>query len=804
MSSFSAKSADNEVNLVDLKDDDDDTQTAFTAMALMDPLDTLKSSVLDFSELKLIERPVAELSGDALPQTLHDCLGYLKRLPLLQPNADQSKPDTIVEMINSTIPLPSGSGRSVSAASADLMSFKKRTVHRGAPGSLGHTVRPGCISMYKKYDIIYAVPEGRWWLLDPLAHWLAGFKNKSLDTDLIQTEDNQVLIIRIIEGQVGLITIQGVHHMLDVGTHVFNSGTVQFLGVVTYAARQYFSHGPYHYLNVPRGKNSKVWVEVVGPDGVKSLVPRLIKEGEHFIKSTFFKYEGLVNVSDEYIGHDSIHILNVVKGRVAKATCDNMPRLFGEGQHIVESPNFVYEGTELISPDNLCIAHGTITILQVPRGKIAMAWNKNEPFLLDTPGIYEFNSNNFHFVGFADASERKIELGSKKVIQVYTGEVGITYDQGMLKVLTNGRHIIDSSTHLFERFLSTKQRSIRLNTYGTSRKSAKKRDMGVELLDDADFLVCETKDLVKVGVRADVFYSITDPEKCIQTLNTDELEDLVRETAVATLTNIIRSTALNQIAQSRQVSASSSAGGTLIAEVATAEGEGDGDLEQLTASYFFDRAHDEFMSKLHEDFVSRYGLDIANIRMEAFKIMDTELASEIAQNCLTTAHVENQLSNLQGQNLIATQKEQTAADCEKIKATAEARSLETLASAQNKRRIDAAQAEAEAMKVKTITEAQAEADAILLKAKAESEAIRLKAAAEAERAKLLSQTKLGQQQSLFEIYADMVKASNAGVEKVVYMDPAAHDSPFSIKSLDGLNRDLHSLGKLGIMENEKI
>ena len=68
-----------------------------------------------------------------------------------------------------------------------------------------------------------------------------------------------------------------------------------------------------------------------------------------------------MNISDEYIGHDSIHILNVVKGRVAKATCDNLPRLYGEGQHIIESSNFMYEGTVLISPDNLCISHGTIT-----------------------------------------------------------------------------------------------------------------------------------------------------------------------------------------------------------------------------------------------------------------------------------------------------------------------------------------------------------------------------------------------------------------------------------------------------------
>jgi len=205
--------------------------------------------------------------------------------------------------------------------------------------------------------------------------------------------------------------------------------------------------------------------------------------------------------------------------------------------------------------------------------------------------------------------------------------------------------------------------------------------------------------------------------------------------------------------------------------------------DNVAVSYFFDRAHDEFMSKLHEDFVSRYGVDIANIRMESFKIMDTELANEIAQNCLTTAHVENELSNLQGQSAIATQKEQTEATCAKIKAVAEAKRLQTLADAENKRRLDSA---------------QADADSILLKAKAEAEAIRLKAVAEAERAKLLSETELGGQQSLFEIYAEMVKDSNKGVQKVVYMDPSSANSPFSIKSLDGLNRDLHSLTALGI------
>ena len=45
----------------------------------------------------------------------------------------------------------------------------------------------------------------------------------------------------------------------------------------------------------------------------------------------------------------------------------------------------------------------------------------------------------------------------------------------------------------------------------------------------------------------------------------------------------------------------------------------------------------------------------------------------------------------------------------------------------------------------------------------------------------------------------MVVGSNEGVSKVVYMDPSVNkDSPFALGSLDGLNRDLHSLSKLGV------
>ena len=65
----------------------------------------------------------------------------------------------------------------------------------------------------------------------------------------------------------------------------------------------------------------------------------------------------------------------------------------------------------------------------------------------------------------------------------------------------------------------------------------------------------------------------------------------------------------------------------------------------------------------------------------------------------------------------------------------------------------------------------------------------------------------------------MVKSSNEGVSKVVYMDPTVTagsggngnggsgssigSSPFTMGSLDGLNRDLHSLSKLGIIAEQQ-
>lgn len=129
------------------------------------------------------------------------------------------------------------------------------------------------------------------------------------------------------------------------------------------------------------------------------------------------------------------------------------------------------------------------------------------------------------------ATEKQIQLGSRKIITVFDGEVGVSFAKGKLRVLKPDRHVIESADHIFQGFLSTQQQCLRLFNEGKEKK-------------ELEFLVCETKDFVEISIKADVFYRIADAEKVLLIVGKDNVTPLVRETAVATLNSIIRSTSL--------------------------------------------------------------------------------------------------------------------------------------------------------------------------------------------------------------------------------------------------------------------
>jgi len=263
----------------------------------------------------------------------------------------------------------------------------------------------------------------------------------------------------------------------------------------------------------------------------------------------------------------------------------------------------------------------------------------------------------------------------------------------------------------------------------------------------------------------------------------DNVTELVRETAIATLNSIIRSTSLAEVAQSKEITAKSekkllqqqAAGIVDDPNTPTPNPNSAPATPAPAGRLFFDKVHDEFISKLHDTFVEHYGITISNIRIESFKLLNQELASNISKQALVTAQTETQLSNLSGQTEIATAQQKRDAEVAKIRAEGEAARLKTETDARNRTITESAKTEAEA----TLIRAKSEASAMELRAQAEAKAILLKADAESKRSELIAKTPLGGQLALFQVYADMVKTSMRGVEKMVYLPSEAMNSPMA-------------------------
>lgn len=118
-----------------------------------------------------------------------------------------------------------------------------------------------------------------------------------------------------------------------------------------------------------------------------------------------------------------------------------------------------------------------------------------------------------------------------------------------------------------------------------------------------------------------------------------------------------------------------------------------------------------------------------------------------------------------GQTEIATAQMKRDAEVNRIKAEGDAIRLKTETDAKNKAIMETAKAESDS----TVIRAKADAQAIELRAEAEAKAILLRADAEAKRAEMIQKTPLGGQLAIFEVYANMVKSSMQGVQKVIYL-----------------------------------
>eukprot|EP00929_Paragymnodinium_shiwhaense_P026009 TRINITY_DN1556_c2_g1_i1.p1 TRINITY_DN1556_c2_g1~~TRINITY_DN1556_c2_g1_i1.p1 ORF type:complete len:546 (-),score=111.93 TRINITY_DN1556_c2_g1_i1:259-1896(-) len=153
----------------------------------------------------------------------------------------------------------------------------------------------------------------------------------------------------------------------------------------------------------------------------------------------------------------------VDSGCVQKAKhSDGRYLLFGQGVHQLLNGYFV---SLTGSPERLTqgvITHGTKAIVTVEQGFVGLAMDRGQPLLLP-PGLHQWDSSTIQFDRLIDLSTAVIKLGPYTLVTVDEGYAAVTQDNGAQKVLEGGQtYMLTHRNWKFEKFITKKLQSLQI------------------------------------------------------------------------------------------------------------------------------------------------------------------------------------------------------------------------------------------------------------------------------------------------------------------------------------------------------
>jgi len=533
-------------------------------------------------EKKVPERPDDDAAARPPPPAPLLLDEHLRQIRLHRSCAPFQDPSVIVDRLDHGVELKSllippnidetKAGFDVAQQIMEVVNTKGLSASRS---SVGFTViPPASIGILNHSGRIEVVAPGRWKNLNPRSSWIGTHALTQLPIQV-----DTLTVVRIPWGSYGFAMWNGRALVLAPGLHCHNDKNFVFTECKSNNTN-HLKNATIDILRVAPGEYARV---------TEANVPKLLLPGDYAINGNFFRYVDSVSQGSLYVPHGNVHFVRVPQSFLCPVVVNNSPHLLGEGIYTFKTT--LFSKSDDVSINTPVIRHSTITRFFVLEGQIALAWfcsrpifitvpgvycfedenfildkcvpatskminlgsrtrllvspgeiglalHNNESLFLDAAGVHEYSDPNFRFQGFASVTDKKITLGSKTRVIVLDGEVGIAYRAGKLTILPPSIYTLDQREQLFHDFLSMKQQSLHLG-------DAKVRTVN-----------CETKDFVEVQILAAVYYRIGDPEKVLKTVGDNEaIKTLVKETCIAQLQTIMRSTSLNQVAQSKVVSA---------------------------------------------------------------------------------------------------------------------------------------------------------------------------------------------------------------------------------------------------------
>lgn len=128
---------------------------------------------------------------------------------------------------------------------------------------------------------------------------------------------------------------------------------------------------------------------------------------------------------------------------------------FGPGVHIHATPYISVVGSDVRLTDG-AIVHGTKAIVTVTQGFVGLAMDRGQPVLLP-PGLHQWESDTIEFKELIDLASSLIRLGPYTLITVDEGYAAVTQDNGEQKILDGGRaYMLTHRNWKFVKFMTTK------------------------------------------------------------------------------------------------------------------------------------------------------------------------------------------------------------------------------------------------------------------------------------------------------------------------------------------------------------
>jgi regulator of protease activity HflC (stomatin/prohibitin superfamily) len=274
---------------------------------------------------------------------------------------------------------------------------------------------------------------------------------------------------------------------------------------------------------------------------------------------------------------------------------------------------------------------------------------------------------------FYNATNRYIEHGSIKRIIPHTGEVAITYNNGILLIINppsnNKPIIINSPTHQFDGFISTSLQTLLFPSEDTKKQTFKDNKRASP--DEMNFKTFQTRDSLRVGVILVVAFKISNPEVAITKLGKDGILPHVENIAFADMGKAIQLNTLQEVLYSTQNKLNSN---------------------QPNMSQGAPSIQDIVRKNLAVD-LEDYGIELVRLNIESIKVLDGDIAKKLAGQSVTSAEFTTKQATLVKEYDIKTTEARLRAETDNI--VVQQKNQAVISQAQAK--LDAARIEAEAL-----------------------------------------------------------------------------------------------------------